>query len=95
MSLIVVSIKNTQDSHHNDDNNLFIQVEEQSLAVKNTGAEGDLMRTFQSEVLHGDKCSGREHESDSEPALPGGGCHINQERYLVEHLISSENSATL
>lgn len=37
---------NTQDNHLNNDNNLFIQVEEESLAVKNTGTEGNLMRTF-------------------------------------------------
>lgn len=37
-------VKNTQDNHNNNnDNNLFIQVEEESLAVKNTGTEGDLM----------------------------------------------------
>lgn len=51
--------ENTGDNSHNNDNNLFIQVEEESLAVKNTGTEGDLMRTFQSEVLHGDKGLGQ------------------------------------
>lgn len=35
-----------------NDNNLFIQVEDESLAVKNTKTEGELMRTFGSEVLH-------------------------------------------
>lgn len=58
VKLIVVSgcSEVTQDTRgNNNDNNLFIQVEEESLAVKNTGTEGDLMRTFQSEVLRGDK----------------------------------------
>lgn len=47
--------KNTHTKHHNNDNNLFIQVEEESLAVKNTRTEGELIRTFWSEVLHGGK----------------------------------------
>lgn len=57
---ILEEITSTQGNRHNTDNNLFIQVEEESLAVKNKEAEGDLMRTFWNQVLQGVKWLGHQ-----------------------------------
>lgn len=42
----LIESKTHRAKHHNNDNNLFIQVEEESLAMKNTRTGGELMRTF-------------------------------------------------